>query len=49
MTEKKVRWGILSTASIGKRSVIPGIQESSERNEVVAVASRYFGKCKAVC
>src|SRR5690625_1015632 len=39
MEKKKVRWGIMSTASIGKRSVIPGIQES-ERNEVVAVASR---------
>ncbi|MBM7573029.1 Gfo/Idh/MocA family protein [Aquibacillus albus] len=39
MTEKKVRWGIMSTANIGKRSVIPGIQES-KRNEVVAVASR---------
>ena len=39
MTEKKVRWGIMSTASIGKRSVIPGIQES-KRNVVAAVASR---------
>lgn len=39
MTEKKVRWGIMSTASIGKRSVIPGIQESN-RNVVEAVASR---------
>lgn len=39
VSEKKVRWGIMSTASIGKRSVIPGIQES-RRNEVVAVASR---------
>ncbi|MDC3418349.1 Gfo/Idh/MocA family protein [Aquibacillus salsiterrae] len=39
MIEKKVRWGIISTANIGKRSVIPGIQES-KRNEVVAVASR---------
>lgn len=39
MAVKKVRWGIMSTASIAKRSVIPGIQES-ERNEVAAVASR---------
>ena len=46
MSERKVRWGILSTASIGKRSVIPGIQESSERNEVVAVASRNLEKAK---
>lgn len=39
MTEKKVRWGIMSTANIGKRSTIPGIQES-KRNIVQAVASR---------
>ncbi|WP_326569850.1 Gfo/Idh/MocA family protein [Bacillus niameyensis] len=39
MTERRVRWGILSTANIGKRSVIPGLLES-DRNEVVAVASR---------
>jgi xylose dehydrogenase (NAD/NADP) len=39
MTERKVRWGIMSTASIGRRSVIPGIQES-KRNVVAAVASR---------
>ena len=39
MTERKVRWGIMSTASIGKRSTIPGIQEST-RNVVAAVASR---------
>ncbi len=40
---KKLRWGILGTASIGKRSVIPGIQESTS-NEVVAVASRSLNK-----
>lgn len=45
MVEKKVRWGILSTASIGKRSVIPGIQESS-RNIVVAVASHNLQKAQ---
>lgn len=39
MSTKKVRWGIMSTASIGKRSVIPGIQESN-LNEVKAIASR---------
>lgn len=39
MSTNKVRWGIMSTASIGKRSVIPGIQES-KRNEVKAIASR---------
>lgn len=46
MSEKKVRWGIMSTASIGKRSVIPGIQESA-RNEVVAVASRSLESAKS--
>lgn len=45
MTIKKVRWGIMSTANIGKRSTIPGIQES-ERNEVVAVASRSLDNAK---
>ncbi|QUW21484.1 Gfo/Idh/MocA family oxidoreductase [Sporosarcina sp. Marseille-Q4063] len=46
MTEKKVRWGIMSTASIGKRSVIPGIQES-KRNVVEAVASRSLENAQA--
>lgn len=46
MTEKKVRWGIMSTASIGKRSVIPGIQES-KRNVVKAVASRSLENAQA--
>lgn len=35
----KVRWGILSTAKIGMRQVIPAIQQSSN-GEVVAIASR---------
>lgn len=39
MTHEKLRWGIMSTANIGRRSTIPGIQES-DQNEVVAVASR---------
>src|SRR5690625_1890408 len=45
MTNQKVRWGIMSTASIGQRSTIPGFQES-ERNEVLAVASRSLEKAK---
>ncbi|MFD2215637.1 Gfo/Idh/MocA family protein [Metabacillus endolithicus] len=36
---KRVRWGILGSASIAKRAVIPGIKES-ESGEVVAIASR---------
>ena len=46
MAERKVRWGIMSTASIGKRSVIPGIQES-KRNVVAAVASRSLKNAQA--
>lgn len=37
--ERKVRWGILSTANIGRKAVGPAIQASSN-GEVVAVASR---------
>ena len=39
MMEQKLRWGILSTANIGRSTVIPAIQ-SSKNCEVVAVASR---------
>ncbi len=35
----KIRWGVLSTANIGRKKVIPAIQ-ASERGEVVAVGSR---------
>ncbi|WP_416147518.1 Gfo/Idh/MocA family protein [Salipaludibacillus sp. HK11] len=35
----KIKWGILSTANIGKEQVIPSIQRS-ENGEVYAVASR---------
>ncbi len=36
---KKIRWGVLSTANIGRKRVIPAIQASSN-GEVFAVASR---------
>ncbi|WP_347331122.1 Gfo/Idh/MocA family protein [Marinimicrobium locisalis] len=36
---RKIRWGVLSTANIGRTKVIPAIQ-ASEHGEVVAVASR---------
>ena len=40
MTEgKKVRWGIISTADIGMKKVIPGIMKSPH-SQVVAIASR---------
>lgn len=36
---RKLRWGILSTANIGLKKVIPALQRS-ERMQVVAIASR---------
>jgi predicted dehydrogenase len=39
MVERKLRWGILGTANIGRVAVIPAIQ-SSKNGEVAAVASR---------
>jgi xylose dehydrogenase (NAD/NADP) len=39
MIEEKVRWGVLSTANIGRRMVLPAIQRSSN-GELLAVASR---------
>jgi len=45
MTDK-IRWGILSTANIGRKKVIPAIQ-ASNNGEVVAVASRSLDSAKA--
>jgi D-xylose 1-dehydrogenase (NADP+, D-xylono-1,5-lactone-forming) len=45
MSMKKLRWGILGSASIAKRSVIPGIQ-GSDVNEVAAIASRDLQKSR---
>jgi D-xylose 1-dehydrogenase (NADP+, D-xylono-1,5-lactone-forming) len=42
---QKIRWGILSTASIGFRRVVPAMQQSSN-GEVVAVASRSLDKAQ---
>ena len=39
LVDRKVRWGVLSTAKIGRRAVIPAIQHSAN-GEVVAIASR---------
>jgi len=38
-TEKKVKWGVISTAKIGVEKVIPAMQKG-EASEVVAIASR---------
>ncbi|MFC0329175.1 Gfo/Idh/MocA family protein [Paenibacillus sepulcri] len=45
MTTKKLRWGILGTAGIAKRSVIPGIQQS-QTGEAAAIASRNLEKSR---
>ena len=42
-----VRWGILGTAKIARKSVIPAIQKSAH-GEVVAIASRRADSAKAV-
>lgn len=46
MADKKIRWGIISTANIGKGKVIPAIQQS-RNGEVVAVASRDLSRAQA--
>ncbi len=43
--DRKVRWGVIGTAGIAKRAVIPGIQ-NSQTGEVVAIASREEEKAK---
>ena len=42
-----VRWGILSTAKIGRTKVVPGLMKSPLCN-VVAVASRDEGTARAM-
>src|SRR5664279_3052114 len=42
---KKLRWGVLSTANIGLRKVIPAMQQG-EYSSVVAIASRSFVRAK---
>jgi predicted dehydrogenase len=43
---KKVRWGVLSTAAIGVKKVIPGMQ-LGQYSEIAAIASRGLEKAKA--
>jgi predicted dehydrogenase len=45
MTGKKVRWGVLGTASIAVRKVIPAMQQG-EWTEIAAIASRQPGKAE---
>ena len=42
---KKLRWGVLSTASIGLRKVIPAMQQG-QYSTIVAIASRDLAKAK---
>lgn len=44
---RKLRWGILSTAKIGRLKVIPAIQRSAH-SEVVAMASRSLEQARTV-
>jgi len=44
---KKVKWGILGTASIAQRRVLPAMLRC-ERAEIAAIASRSLDKAKAV-
>ncbi|MGA8111330.1 MAG: Gfo/Idh/MocA family oxidoreductase, partial [Acidobacteriaceae bacterium] len=43
---QKLRWGVLSTAAIGLRKVIPAMQRG-ELTTVTAIASRDAGKAQA--
>ena len=41
MPDRKLRWGVLSTADIGRKKWIPGVGRSpGQRGEVMAIASR---------
>jgi predicted dehydrogenase len=42
---KKIRWGVLSTAAIGVKKVIPGMQRS-QRGSVEAIASRDVNRAR---
>ena len=44
---RRLRWGVLSTARIGRTKVIPGIQRG-EHSEVVAIASRDAAVARSV-
>src|ERR1700727_1446635 len=43
----KVRWGVLSTANIGVKKVLPAMQKG-DWTEVAAIASRDLGKAEEV-
>jgi predicted dehydrogenase len=45
LVDRKVRWGVLSTANIGRSAVIPAIQHSSN-GDLVSIASRNPNKAR---
>lgn len=47
MTESKLKWGVISTANIGRRAVIPAIQ-CSNNGSVIAIASRSQEKARTI-
>ena len=46
MAQRKVRWGVLSTANIGMEKVTPAIMKSPS-SEVLGIASRDLAKARA--
>jgi predicted dehydrogenase len=49
MTDRRLRWGVLSTANIAQKKWIPGVRRSPRgRGEVVAIASRDGAAAEAV-
>jgi predicted dehydrogenase len=44
--ERKIRWGVLSTANIGVKKVIPAMQQG-RYSTIAAIASRDLGKARA--
>jgi len=47
MEDQKIRWGIISTAKIARKKVIPGINKTTN-NEVTAICSRDLAHAKSV-
>jgi len=45
--DQKIRWGIISTAKIARKKVIPGIKKTNN-NEVVAICSRNLSNAQSV-
>ena len=45
--QRSLRWGVLSTADIARRKVIPGLRKAA-RCSVVAIASRDGARARAV-